>query len=59
MMTSDNRHDRAYVWVWLPGATQPVVAGVLNRDGNRFIFNYGRRYLLTWVVDVKPAGKEK
>lgn len=45
MMTSDNRHDRAYVWVWLPGATQPVVAGVLNRDGNRFIFNYGRSYL--------------
>ncbi|WP_285131318.1 type II toxin-antitoxin system HipA family toxin [Leclercia adecarboxylata] len=44
-MTSDNRHDRAYVWVWLPGATQPVVAGVLNRDGNRFIFNYGRSYL--------------
>lgn len=45
MMTSDNHHDRAYVWVWLPGATQPVVAGVLNRDGNRFIFNYGRSYL--------------
>ena len=58
-MTSDNRHDRAYVWVCLPGATQPVVAGVLNRDGDRFIFNYGRSYLLTWVVDVKPAGKEK
>jgi len=45
MMTSDNHHDRAYVWVWLSGATQPVVAGVLNRDGNRFIFNYGRSYL--------------
>lgn len=45
MMTSDNHHNRAYVWVWLPGATQPVVAGVLNRDGNRFIFNYGRSYL--------------
>ncbi len=45
MMTSDNRHDRAYVWVCLPGATQPVVAGVLNRDGDRFIFNYGRSYL--------------
>ncbi|WNY89914.1 HipA domain-containing protein [Leclercia adecarboxylata] len=44
-MTSDNHHNRAYVWVWLPGATQPVVAGVLNRDGNRFIFNYGRSYL--------------
>lgn len=45
MMNSDNHHDRAYVWIWLPDATQPVVAGVLNRDGNRFIFNYGRSYL--------------
>lgn len=45
MMTSDNHHDQAYVWVWLPDATQPVVAGVLNRDGNRFIFNYGLSYL--------------
>lgn len=45
MMTSDNHHDRAYVWVWLPGATEPVVAGVLNRDVNRFIFNYRRSYL--------------
>ncbi|WP_327062086.1 hypothetical protein [Leclercia adecarboxylata] len=45
MMISDNNSDRAYVWIWLPGATQPVVAGVLNRDGDRFIFNYGRSYL--------------
>lgn len=45
MMTSDNHHDRAYVWAWLPGATEPVVAGVLNRDGKRYIFNYGRSYL--------------
>lgn len=28
--------DRLYVWVWLPGATTPVVAGVLTRTGNRF-----------------------
>ncbi|AYH50242.1 type II toxin-antitoxin system HipA family toxin [Dickeya fangzhongdai] len=44
-MISDNNVRQAYVWIWLPGATQPVVAGVLNRDGNRFIFNYGRSYL--------------
>lgn len=44
-MTSDNSPDLAYVWIWLPGATQPIVAGVLTRDGNRFIFNYGRSYL--------------
>ena len=45
MMISDNSPDRAYVWIWLTGATQPIVAGVLTRDGNRFIFNYGRSYL--------------
>lgn len=44
-MISENTPDRAYVWIWLPGATQPVVTGALNRDGNRFIFNYGRSYL--------------
>ncbi len=37
--------DEAYVWIWLPGATQPVVAGRIARDGERLIFNYGRRYL--------------
>ncbi|UYX06022.1 type II toxin-antitoxin system HipA family toxin [Pectobacterium cacticida] len=45
MMTSDKNPDRAYVWIWLPGTTQPVVAGALTRDGDRFIFNYGRSYL--------------
>ncbi len=40
-MTSDNSPDLAYVWIWLPVATQPIVAGALTRNGNRFIFNYG------------------
>lgn len=44
-MTSKLRHDEAYVWVWLPGATKPVVAGRLARDGENLIFNYGRSYL--------------
>jgi serine/threonine-protein kinase HipA len=44
-MTSKPRHDEAYVWVWLPGATEPVVAGRLARDGESLIFNYGRSYL--------------
>lgn len=35
----------AYVWIWLPGATEPVVAGRISRDGDRFAFNYGRSYL--------------
>ncbi len=48
-MTSDRPGTRvpeeAYVWIWLPGATAPVVAGRIARDGGRLIFNYGRSYL--------------
>lgn len=40
MMTSENSLEQVYVWIWLPGATEPVVAGVLSRDNGRFIFNY-------------------
>ncbi|MGE0284213.1 MAG: type II toxin-antitoxin system HipA family toxin [Rhizobiaceae bacterium] len=45
-MTSDKGgHDEAYIWAWLPNATEPVVAGRLWRDGERLLFNYGRSYL--------------
>ena len=48
-MTSDRTDtkapDEAYVWIWLPGATAPVVAGRIARDGERLIFNYGQSYL--------------
>src|SRR5690349_16595519 len=44
-MTSNPPHPEAYVWVWLPGRTQPVVAGRIARDGGNFMFNYGRSYL--------------
>ena len=44
-MTSNPRHEEAYVWVWLPSATEPVVAGRLAHDGESLIFNYGRSYL--------------
>ena len=37
--------DEAYVWIWLPGAVEPVVAGRIARDGDRLIFNYGQSYL--------------
>ncbi len=37
---------RAYVWIWLPGQTYPVVAGLGERDDqDRYRFAYGRRYL--------------
>lgn len=37
--------NKAYVWVWLPGETEPVVAGLLTRVGGQIVFNYGRSYL--------------
>ncbi|MEM7706708.1 MAG: HipA domain-containing protein [Pseudomonadota bacterium] len=37
--------DEAYVWLWLPGATTPVVAGRIGRSDERLIFNYGISYL--------------
>lgn len=44
-MTSDSRYTQTYVWTWLPGATEPVVAGVLSATGEQLVFNYGRSYL--------------
>jgi len=49
-MTSDpapaSTPDEAYVWVWLPGETTPVVAGRLARaPGATYVFNYGQSYL--------------
>ena len=44
-MTSRTQPDEAYVWIWRPGATEPVVAGLITREGERYIFNYGRSYL--------------
>jgi serine/threonine-protein kinase HipA len=45
-MTSDRRYEEAYVWIWLPNETQPVVAGRLARQSDdRLAFNYGQSYL--------------
>ncbi|EWH03411.1 type II toxin-antitoxin system HipA family toxin [Halomonas sp. BC04] len=38
--------QRAYVWIWLPGQTSPVAAGLVERDDRgRYRFAYGRSYL--------------
>lgn len=42
-MTSEPRE--AFVWVWLPGAKDPVVAGRLDAMGDVVAFTYGRSYL--------------
>jgi serine/threonine-protein kinase HipA len=45
-MTSDTGYREAFVWVWLPGETRPVVAGRLAlTDDRQLVFNYGRSYL--------------
>lgn len=44
-MTSEAPYTEAYVWVWLPHAAEPVVAGLLARQGRQLVFNYGRSYL--------------
>jgi serine/threonine-protein kinase HipA len=42
MTNSDPR--RAFVWTWLPGAYEPVVAGRLDADGPMHTFTYARSY---------------
>lgn len=42
---SSKEYDHAYVWIWLPGETHPVVAGKLTAQDNLLVFNYGQSYL--------------
>ena len=42
-MPSESTPD-VYVWVWLPGETDPVVAGVLTTSGATTSFSYGTSY---------------
>ncbi len=45
MTTSRPSRGDAFVWIWLPGTTDPVVAGKLAPDGEDLVFNYGQSYL--------------
>ena len=44
-MISKKEHNEAYVWIWLPEETAPVVAGLLTKVGKQLLFNYGKSYL--------------
>ena len=44
----------AFVWIWLPDETEPVVAGRLEADNGNIMFNYGKSYLER-VNASKPA----
>jgi len=43
-MISDSP-ESAFVWAWLPGQTEPVVAGRIDRRLDRYVFGYGTSYL--------------
>ena len=45
MMNSRDNYKEAFVWIWLPDETEPVVAGKLEADNGNILFNYGRSYL--------------
>ena len=40
-----SEYSGVYVWIWLPGNTEPVVAGKLTAHGKVYLFNYGKSYL--------------
>ena len=44
----------AFVWIWLLGETEPVVAGRLEADNGNILFNYGKSFL-NHIGDSKPA----
>ena len=41
----NSEYPEVYVWIWLPGETEPVVAGRLTTIGTTYLFNYGQSYL--------------
>jgi len=43
-MTSKLDARESCVWMWLPGATDPVVAGRRDQDGKRLLYTYGASY---------------
>jgi serine/threonine-protein kinase HipA len=53
MMRSEQDNE-AFVWIWLPDETRPVIAGKLESDNGKVHFNYGKSYLER-IHDSKPA----
>lgn len=45
MMNFRQNYNEAFVWIWLPGAVEPIVAGKLTPYGKTLVFNYGKSYL--------------
>ncbi len=46
MITSKMQNtDHAFVWIWLPGKTDPIVAGRITKINQLHVFTYGKSYL--------------
>jgi len=45
MISNSKKYNEAFVWIWLPDETSPIVAGKLSRNGDALVFNYGKSYL--------------
>jgi len=43
--SAEKKYTEAFVWIWLPGAIEPVVAGKVEADNGNILFNYGKSYL--------------
>lgn len=45
MSSKPEKYTEAYVWIWLPGEVEPVIAGKLTAERDTLAFNYGKSYL--------------
>ena len=45
MSSKPEKYTEAFVWIWLHGEVEPVVAGKLTAEGDTLAFNYGKSYL--------------
>ena len=45
LAAADEQPTSGFVWIWLPDATEPVVAGRVDQQGESLVFRYGRSYL--------------
>ena len=45
MTISKKGYKEAFVWMWLPLETKPIVVGKLELDKDIILFNYGKSYL--------------
>lgn len=45
IISNFKKYNEAFVWIWLPEETSPVVAGKLTQHENALVFNYGKSYL--------------